>query len=77
MTKIEQLTQTASALADDQLDGLIAYAAYLAGAPVYSRLPADVLASIERGSKEHENGDTRPASEVFGKLRAKASTPRV
>lgn len=49
MTKIEQLTQTASALPDEQIDGLIAYASYLAGQPLYYAAPADVLAAIERG----------------------------
>jgi hypothetical protein len=33
MTKIEKLTAVAAHLGDDQLDGLIAQAAYLGGAP--------------------------------------------
>ena len=49
MTKIEQLAQTATALGDDQLDGLIAYATYLAGEPLFYSAPEDVVASIERG----------------------------
>lgn len=76
MTKIEQLTQTAATLADEQLDGLIAYAAYLAGDPLYYTAPADVLASIERGLNEHRSGQTRLATDALGSLRAKALTPR-
>lgn len=76
MTKIEQLTQTASALADDQLDGLIAYAAYLAGEPLFYTAPDDVLASIERGLIEHGSGNTLVAADVLAQMRAKAASPR-
>lgn len=76
MTKIEQLAQTASALGDDQLDGLIAYAAYLAGEPLFYAAPDDVLASIERGLNEHRSGNTSVATDVIASLRAKVATPR-
>ena len=76
MTKIEQLAQTATALGDDQLDGLIAYATYLAGEPLYYSAPADVLASIERGRAQHRSGDTHPAADVFARLQTKITVPR-
>ena len=76
MTKIEQLAQTATALGDDQLDGLIAYATYLVGEPLYYSAPADVLASIERGLAQHRSGDTHPAADVFTRLQTEIATPR-
>ena len=75
MTKIEQLAQTATALADDQLDGLIAYATYLAGEPLFYSAPADVLASIEQGLNQHRSGDTHPAADVFTRLQSKIAAP--
>ena len=65
MTKIEQLTQTATALTDDQIDGLIAYAAYLAGEPFYYSAPAEVLASIERGLADHAAGRVADGETLF------------
>ena len=76
MTKIEQLAQTATALADDQLDGLIAYATYLAGEPLFRSAPADVLASIEKGLNQYRSGDTHPAANIFAHLQSKITTPR-
>ena len=76
MTKIEQLAQTATALADDQLDGLIAYATYLAGEPLFHSAPADVLASIEQGLNQHRSGETHSAADVFTRLQGKIATPR-
>lgn len=68
MTKIEQLTRTATALPDEQIDGLIAYARYLATEPVYYTAPPEALASLERGLAEHAAGTARPADEVFARL---------
>ena len=65
MTKIEQLTQTATALTDDQIDGLIAYAAYLAGEPFYYSAPAEVLVSIERGVADHAAGRVVDGETLF------------
>ena len=76
MTKIEQLAQTATALGDDQLDGLIAYATYLVGEPLYYSAPADVLASIERGLVQHRSGGTHLAADVFARLQTKIAAPR-
>ena len=76
MTKIEQLAQTATALGDDQLDGLIAYATYLAGEPLFYSAPEDVVASIERGLAQHRSGETRPAADVFERLQTKMTAPR-
>ena len=64
MTKIEQLTQTAATLSDEQIDGLIAHAAYLAGQPLFYSAPADVLASIARGLAQHARGDTRLQAKI-------------
>lgn len=72
MTKIEQLTQTATSLSDEQLDALIAYARYLAGEPLFYTVPVDVRASIEQGLSEYRSGNTIPAADVFTRLRAKA-----
>ena len=71
MTKMEQLTQTAAALSDEHIDGLIAYAAYLAGQPFYDAAPSEVLASIDRGVAHHARGDTMLASTAFDRLQAK------
>lgn len=49
MTKLERLTEAAASLDEDQIDGLIAYATYLAGASFYETAPAEVRASIQRG----------------------------
>ena len=76
MTKIEQLTQTATALADEQLDGLIAYATYLTGEPLFYSAPAEVLTSIERGLDQHRRGETHPAADVFVRLQSKIAAPR-
>ena len=62
MTKIEQLTQTATVLAGDKLNGLIAYATYLASEPLFHSAPTDVLASIERGLAESRSGKTNLSS---------------
>ena len=71
MSKMEQLTRTAAALSDEQIDGLIAYAAYLAGRPLYDIAPPDVLASIDRGLAQHARGETIAASTVFDRLQTK------
>ena len=71
MTKMEQLTQTAAGLSEEQIDGLIEYADYLAGQPRYYTIPPDVLASIDRGLAQYANGDTNPASTVFDRLQTK------
>lgn len=76
MTKVEQLTRTAATLSDEHIDGLIAYAAYLAGQPVYYAAPPEVLASIDRGLAEHARGSTVPATTVFDRLQAKIDAAR-
>jgi hypothetical protein len=76
MTKIEQLTQTAAALPDEHIDGLIAYAAYLAGQPLYYTAPPKVHASIDRGLAQHERGNTVPAATVFDDLQARIDAAR-
>ena len=73
MTKIEQLTQTAATLSDEQIDGLIAHAAYLAGQPLFYSVPSDVLASIDRGLAQQARGETVPAAEAFARLQAKSA----
>ena len=64
MTKMEQLSQTAAALSDEHIDGMIAYAAYLAGQPLYYAAPPEVLASIDRGLAQHARGDTTVVGEL-------------
>ena len=76
MSKIEQLTRTAAALSDEQIDGLIVYAAYLAGRPYYYSAPPEALASIERGLEQHERGDTVTATAAFDRLQAKIDAAR-
>lgn len=76
MTKIEQLTAMAQPLPDDQLDGLIAYARYLSSEPHYYSLPADVLASIERGAAEHAAGQSVPAEDALRRLRNRIDAAR-
>lgn len=77
MTKIDQLARAAATLSDDHIDGLIAYAAYLAGRPLYHVAPPEVLASIDRGLAQHARGDTAPATTVFDRLQAKIDAARV
>ncbi|MFM9942158.1 MAG: hypothetical protein ACKVP7_21960 [Hyphomicrobiaceae bacterium] len=69
MTKIEQLTTTAAALPDDQIDELIAYARYLQAEPFFYSASPEALASLERGIAEAEAGNVRPAAEVFQRIR--------
>ena len=71
MTKIEKLAQTAATLSDEHIDGLIAYAAYLAGQPLYYVAPPEVLASIDRGLAQYARNDTVSAATVFDRLQAK------
>ena len=74
MTKIEQLAQTATRLSEEQLDGPIDYARYLASEPIYRSATAAVLASIERGLAQSAAGETAPADEVFARLDRKLAT---
>ena len=74
--KIEQLTQTAATLSEEHIDGLIAYAAYLAGRPLYDVAPPEVLASIDRGLAQHARANTVPATTVFDRLQAKLDAAR-
>ena len=76
MTKMEQLTRTAAVLSDEHIDGLIAYAAYLAGQPLYYAAPPEVHASIDRGLAQHAHGNTVPASTAFDRLQAKIDAAR-
>ena len=76
MTKIEQLTQTAAALSDEQIDGLIAYAAYLAGQPLYYSAPPEVRASIDRGLDQYARGNTVLGTTVFDHLQVKIDAAR-
>ena len=76
MSKIEQLTQAATALSEDQIDDLIGYAKYVAGRPLYYSAPADVLASVERGLAEHAAGTTASARDAFACLHDKFGAAR-
>lgn len=76
MTKIEQLAHTAANLSDEQVDGLIAFATYLAGEPLYNSAPPEVLASIDRGLAQLERGDTIAADTVFADLQRKIDAAR-
>ena len=76
MTKMEQLTQAAAALSNEHIDGLIAYAVYLASQPLYYEAPPEVLASIDRGLAQHARGNTVPATTVFDRLQAKIDAAR-
>lgn len=51
MTKLERLTEAAAAAAldEDKIDGLIAYATYLAGSSLYENAPVEIRTSIQRG----------------------------
>ncbi len=71
MTRMEQLTRTAASLSDEHIDGLIAYAEYLASQPLYYAAPPEVLASIDRGLAQHASGKAVPANTVFDRLQAK------
>lgn len=71
MTKSELLTQAASTLSEDQLDGLIAYAQYLTDDPLYDSAPPHVLASIDRGIAQAEAGLTVSGQQVFERLSRK------
>jgi hypothetical protein len=71
MTKIEHLSQTAAALSEDQLDGLIEYAKYLVSEPFYASAPPEALASIERGLAQHAAGQHIPADQVLARLQRK------
>ena len=76
MTKIEQLAQAATALTDEQIDGLLAYTKYLSGETYYDSASANTRASIERGLAQHAAGDTRPAASVFDRLQTKIDAAR-
>ena len=56
MSKSEQLASAARSLNDEQLDGLIAFAQYLASEAYVDTAPASVLASIDRGIADAEAG---------------------
>lgn len=71
MGKVEQLIQAAAPLADEQVDGLIAYARSLTSEPIYRSAPPEAVASIERGLAEIAAAETIPAEEVFARLRTK------
>ena len=76
MTKVERLAQVVATLSDDQLDGLIAYATYLAGEPLFHSIPTEVVASIERGVDQKRTGNTQPAADVFARRRKKLANPQ-
>lgn len=76
MTKIEQLAQAATALTEEQIDGLLAYTKYLTGETYYASATADARASIERGLAQHAAGNTRPAGSVYDRLQAKVDAAR-
>ena len=69
MSKIDQLTEAARTLPDAQLEGLIAFARDLAAGAVYDDLPPEARQSFDRGLAEHAAGLSRPAIEVFDRLR--------
>ena len=76
MTKIDQLTEAATALSDDQIDDLIGYAKYVAGRPFYYSASAAVLASVERGLAEHAAGTSASAVDAFARLHEKIGAGR-
>lgn len=76
MTKLDRLTQAASTLRDEQLDGLLGYVESLSAAPFYYSAPPEALASIERGLAQVANGETMPGEEVFARLQAKIDATR-
>lgn len=71
MTRAQELAKVAAQLDDHQLDGLIAYARYLEGDSIHATAPPEALASIERGLKQAERGETTPVADVFKRLREK------
>lgn len=71
MGKVEQLIEAAVPLADEQVDGLIAYARSLLLEPVYSSAPLEAMASIERGLAQVAKGETVAAEDVFARIFAK------
>jgi hypothetical protein len=76
MTKVDQLTKAAASLDDAQLDELIAIARYLSSAPLYESLSPQARASIAQGEIEHARGESRPANEVFERLKRKIDSAR-
>jgi hypothetical protein len=76
MTKIEQLTQAATALTDEQLEGVLAYTRYLAGETYFATASTEVLASIDRGQEQQAAGETSPAATVFARLQSKIDAAR-
>jgi hypothetical protein len=76
MTKIEQLAQAATALTEEQIDGLLAYTKYLSGETYYGSASVEARASIERGLAQHAAGDTLPATSVFDRLQTKIDAAR-
>jgi predicted transcriptional regulator len=72
MTKIEKLTQAATALSDEQLDGLLAYVRSLASEPFYNSAPPEALASLDRGLADARAGRVIDGDEAF-----KASAARI
>jgi predicted transcriptional regulator len=76
MTKIEQLTQAATALTDEQLEGVLAYTKYLAGETYYAAASAEIRASIERGLEQQAAGETSPAADVFARVQTKIVAAR-
>jgi predicted transcriptional regulator len=72
MTKLEKLTQAATALSDDQLDGVLSYVQSLSSEPFYNSAPPEALASIERGLADARAGRVIDGEEAF-----KASAARI
>ncbi len=68
MTKIEKLTELASRLSDDQLEGLIYHVEILLDGPFLDRAPPEVRASVQRGLEDIEAGRVLDAKDVFDRL---------
>jgi hypothetical protein len=80
MSKIDQLIEAATALTDEQIDGVLAYtrslAPSLAGQSAYASASPDALASIQRGLEQSAAGETEAAAVVFARLQAKIDAAR-
>jgi hypothetical protein len=69
MGKLEDLTEVAAELSDQQLDGLIDFARALTHEAYFHGAPDEVRDAVARGLAQHRSGSSEPASKTFDELR--------
>ncbi len=68
MTKIEELTSTATDLAPEQIEALLQLARSMRGPASYFSAPAEILAALDRGLAEIATGKTVDGTAVLDRI---------